>query len=120
MVALVFAVGMWLGARDWRFGVAVVGVASTWLPWFMYADRPIFSYYAIVTLPFVVLALALAIGKLIGHERAPSRRRTVGVVLSGAYLILVIANFAWFWPIYTDVLLTHSEWLQRIWFARWI
>jgi dolichyl-phosphate-mannose--protein O-mannosyl transferase len=32
----------------------------------------------------------------------------------------VIVNFAWFWPIYTDVLLTHSEWLQRIWFSRWI
>jgi hypothetical protein len=32
----------------------------------------------------------------------------------------VLVNFAWFWPIYTDVLLTHSEWLQRIWFSRWI
>jgi dolichyl-phosphate-mannose--protein O-mannosyl transferase len=67
-----------------------------------------------------VLALALTIGKLIGHGRAPSRRRTVGVVISGAYLTLVIANFAWFWPIYTDGLLTHASWLDRIWFQRWI
>ena len=120
VLALLYAVAMWLGGRDWRFGVAVVGVASTWLPWFTYDDRPIFSYYAVVTLPFVVLALALAMGKLIGHERTPSRRRTVGVVLSGAYLLLVILNFAWFWPIYTDQLLTHSDWLDRIWFQRWI
>jgi dolichyl-phosphate-mannose--protein O-mannosyl transferase len=120
VVALLYAVAMWLGARDWRFGVAVVGVASTWLPWFGYDDRPIFSYYAIVMLPFVVLALALAIGKLIGSERAPSPRRTLGVVISGAYLVLVVLNFAWFWPIYTDALLTHASWLDRIWFQRWI
>ncbi|GAA1958085.1 phospholipid carrier-dependent glycosyltransferase [Nocardioides panacihumi] len=118
LVALLYAVAMWLGARDWRFGVAVVGVASTWLPWFSYADRPIFSYYAIVSLPFLVLALALAIGKLIGQP--DSRRRTAGVVISGAYLVLVILNFAWFWPIYTDALLTHAQWLDRIWFQRWI
>lgn len=120
IVALLYAVAMWIGARDWRFGVAVVGVASTWLPWLMYDDRPIFSYYAIVTLPFVVVALALAIGKLIGHGRGPSRRRTVGTVVAGAYVVLVIVNFAWFWPIYTDGLLTHARWLDRIWFQRWI
>jgi dolichyl-phosphate-mannose--protein O-mannosyl transferase len=120
VVALLYAAAMWIGGRDWRFGVAVVGAASTWLPWFSYDDRPIFSYYAVVTLPFVVLALALAIGKLIGHSRTPSTRRTAGVVVSGAYLILVIANFAWFWPIYTDQLLTHAQWLDRIWFQRWI
>jgi dolichyl-phosphate-mannose--protein O-mannosyl transferase len=120
VVALLYAVGVWLGGRDWRFGVAVVGVASTWLPWLQYDDRPIFSYYAIVSLPFVVLALALAIGRLIGPDRAPSPRRTVGVVVSGAFVVLVILNFAWFWPIYTDQLLTHSSWLDRIWFQRWI
>ncbi len=32
----------------------------------------------------------------------------------------MIVNFAWFWPIYTDGLLTQSEWIRRIWFHRWI
>jgi hypothetical protein len=32
----------------------------------------------------------------------------------------VLLNFASYSEIYTDVLLTHSEWLQRIWFSRWI
>ena len=62
---------MWVGARDWRFGVAVVGVASTWLPWLQYDDRPIFFFYAVATLPFVVLALTLAMGQLIGRSPAP-------------------------------------------------
>ena len=60
------------------------------------------------------------IGKLLGPSREPTPRRTVGVVIAGSYVVLVILNFAWFWPIYTDALLTHAEWLQRIWFSRWI
>jgi hypothetical protein len=35
-------------------------------------------------------------------------------------VVLVLLNFAWFWPIWTNGLLTHSEWLDRIWFSRWI
>ena len=111
---------MWVGARDWRYGVVIVGAASTWLPWLQYDDRPIFSFYAIITLPFMVLAITLAIGRLLGRSTAPTRRRTAGVVVVGAYLVLVLLNFAWFWPIWTNQLLTHGEWLDRIWFTRWI
>ncbi|HEY2880579.1 dolichyl-phosphate-mannose--protein mannosyltransferase [Nocardioides sp.] len=120
VLALIASLFWWIGARDWRFGIAVVGAASTWLPWFLYDGRPIFSFYSIITLPFLVLALTLVIGKLLGPSTAPTPRRTVGVVAAGSYVVLVMLNFAWFWPIYTDALLTHAEWLQRIWFSRWI
>ncbi|KAA1419261.1 phospholipid carrier-dependent glycosyltransferase [Nocardioides humilatus] len=119
-IALLFSVVMWIGQRDWRYGVAVVGTLSTWLPWLQYDDRPIFIFYAIAILPFVVMALTLSIGTLIGPSRLPSTRRTVGVVVSGAFLVLVLVNFAWFWPIWTNGLLTSSEWLDRIWFQRWV
>ena len=119
-LALLFAVAMWIGARDWRYGVAVVGTLVTWLPWLQYDDRPIFIFYAINTLPFVVLALTLAIGQLIGPSREPSPRRTTGVVVGGAYVILALVCFAWFWPIYTNALITHAQWIDRIWFSRWI
>jgi dolichyl-phosphate-mannose--protein O-mannosyl transferase len=120
ILALLYAVGMWLGARDWRFGVVVVGAASTWLPWLRYDDRPIFFFYAIATLPFIVLGLTLAMGKLIGPSRLPSPRRTLGVIVSGTFLIAVLLNFAWFWPVLNYDLLTHREWLDRIWFSRWV
>jgi len=32
----------------------------------------------------------------------------------------VIVNFAWFWPIYTGELITTPQWLDRVWFNRWI
>jgi len=120
VAALLFAVVRWVGARDWRFGLTVVGTASTWLPWLMYDQRPIFSFYAIVTLPFLVLALTLALGTMIGSSPAPGPRRTAGVVAAGSYFVLALVGFAWFWPIWTDGLLTHGEWLDRIWFSRWI
>ena len=108
-VALLFAVVMWVGARDWRYGVVTVGALSTWLPWLLYDDRPIFFFYAIATLPFIVIALTLAIGKLIGPSRLPSTRRTIGVVVTGAFVVLVLVNFAWFWPIWTNGLLTRER-----------
>ncbi|HQR26403.1 MAG TPA: phospholipid carrier-dependent glycosyltransferase [Nocardioides sp.] len=120
VLALLASVVLWVGRRDWRYGVAVVGVASTWLPWLMYDDRPIFSFYAILALPFLVLACTLVAGELVGRSRTPSPRRTLGVIVAGSFFTLVLVNFAWFWPIWTDGLLTHSEWLDRIWFQRWI
>jgi dolichyl-phosphate-mannose--protein O-mannosyl transferase len=120
ILALLYAGVAWLGGRDWRFGVAAVGATTTWLPWLAFDDRPIFLFYAVLTLPFLVLALTLAMGKLIGPSPAPTPRRTTGVVVAGSFLVLVLLNFAWFWPIWTDQLLTHSEWLKRIWFDRWI
>ena len=119
-LALIAALVLWVGTRDWRFGVAIVGALSTWLPWLQYADRPIFSYYAISMIPFTVLAIVLCMGRMIGTARVSSPQRTAGVIVSGAFFLLVLANFAWFWPIYTNELLTHGQWLSRIWFSRWI
>ncbi|MBS2936522.1 phospholipid carrier-dependent glycosyltransferase [Nocardioides sp. J2M5] len=119
-LAMVASLVLWIGARDWRHGVAVVGLATTWLPWFLYDDRPIFVFYAIACLPFLVLSLALAMGHLVGPSAAPGPRRTLGVVAAGTVTVLAIVAFAWFWPIWTDTLLTKSEWDARIWFRRWI
>lgn len=120
VLALIASVVLWVGKRDWRYGVAVVGVASSWLPWLVYDDRPIFLFYAVLALPFLVLACTLVMGELIGRSTEPTPRRTLGVIVAGSFFVLTLVNFAWFWPIWTDGLLTHSEWLERIWFQRWI
>ena len=120
VAALAYAAYSWVGRRDWRFGLVVVGVLTTWVPFLPYGDRPIFSFYAITTLPFTVLALTLVVGRLIGSPTAPRRRRASGAVAAGALVVLVMLNFAWFWPIYTHEMLTTPQWLDRIWFRRWI
>jgi dolichyl-phosphate-mannose--protein O-mannosyl transferase len=119
-LAFLYAIGAWVGRRDWRYGVVVVGVLVTWLPWLRYDDRPIFSYYAIVIEPFLVLGVTLLLGRILGPAAASYRRRQVGAIAGGVYLVTVLALFAWFWPIWTDQLITTPHWLQRIWFHRWI
>jgi dolichyl-phosphate-mannose--protein O-mannosyl transferase len=120
VLALLYAFYGWLGRRDWRFGLVVVGLLTTWLPWIRYDERPIFSYYAITVLPFTVIALTLLLGVLIGGPTASYRRRMWGTALAGAFVVLVMVNFAWFWPIYTGQLISTPHWLQRIWFRQWI
>jgi dolichyl-phosphate-mannose-protein mannosyltransferase len=120
VVALLYAFYAWIARRDWRFGMVIVGLLSTWLPWFRYDERPIFSYYAITILPFTVLAVTFGLGTMIGGPRASYRRRMWGTAFAGAFVVLVLVNFAWFWPIYTGELITTPDWLDRIWFNRWI
>jgi dolichyl-phosphate-mannose--protein O-mannosyl transferase len=110
---------LWIGGRDWRFGVPVVGVLSGWLPWFNYDTRPLFFFYAIAIIPFSVMAVALCIGRLLGEARAGDRRMVAGIV-SGAFVALVAANFAYIYPILTDQLLPYQSWLSRMWFKSWI
>jgi dolichyl-phosphate-mannose-protein mannosyltransferase len=120
VLALLYAVFGWVGKRDWRYGVAIVGVVASWLPWIPNDDRPIFSYYAIAIIPFTILAIVLGLGTMIGGPRASEGRRIWGTAFAGAFLVLVIVNFAWFWPLYTGELITTPQWLHRIWFRRWI
>jgi dolichyl-phosphate-mannose-protein mannosyltransferase len=123
--ALVAAVLFWVGGRDWRFGIPVVGVLSAWLPWFHYDSRPLFFFYAIVIIPFSVMAVSLCLGRIIGPRptaRAPgsSDRRMVGAIVAGTFVALVVANFAYLYPILTDELLPYQSWLSRMWFRSWI
>lgn len=118
-IALIGCVVFWFAGRDWRFGVPVVGVASTWLPWFGYPDRPIFYFYVIAILPWVVMALALMIGKVLGPAGTAPTRRMWGAALVGGFLLLVLLNFAYLYPILSDELITKAEWLDRMWFKSW-
>ncbi|SDS37270.1 dolichyl-phosphate-mannose--protein mannosyltransferase [Agrococcus carbonis] len=52
-------------------GFLLLGVAAGWVPWLLFPDRTIFFFYAIVMLPFVVIALAYALRQLVGP---PGRR----------------------------------------------
>jgi dolichyl-phosphate-mannose-protein mannosyltransferase len=118
--AFVWAAVCWVGRRDWRYGLVTVGVLTTWLPWVQYDQRPIFSYYAVLILPFLVLGAVMLLGEMVGPPDASPLRRQVGTVAAGLVVCAVALNFAWFWPVYTDGLLTTQQWLHRIWFRRWI
>ncbi|MGH1561855.1 dolichyl-phosphate-mannose--protein mannosyltransferase [Mumia sp. DW29H23] len=119
LAALIASVWFWLRDRDWRFGLLVLVVLAAWLPWFAYDDRPIFLFYATAFIPFTCAAIALVAGRLLRASRT-SRIRWWGPVALGAYVAVALGLAAFYFPIWTDILLTHEAWLHRMWFTRWI
>jgi dolichyl-phosphate-mannose-protein mannosyltransferase len=123
IAALLLCLGWWLLRRDWRAGAALLAVAAGWLPWIWFAwhdHRTEFYYYAIAFEPFLIIAITLCLGLIIGPQRAAPGRRAAGAVLAGAYLTAVLANFAYLYPILTAQVIPYSAWLSRMWFHNWI
>ena len=119
--ALVWLIWRWIGARDWRAGAVLGSVAAGWLPWvILFRDRTIFTFYAVAFAPFMVMALTFAIGAIIGTRDASPTRRTWGAAACGGYLLLVVANTAWIWPVLVGHVLAQPDWLRRLWFRGWI
>jgi dolichyl-phosphate-mannose-protein mannosyltransferase len=121
--ALLLCLAWWLLRRDWRAGAVLPAVAVGWLPWiwfYWHDHRTEFYYYAIAFEPFLIIAITLCLGLIIGPERASPARRAVGAVTAGAYLIAVLLNFAYLYPILAAKIIPYSSWLSRMWFRSWI
>ncbi|MDP9417954.1 MAG: phospholipid carrier-dependent glycosyltransferase [Actinomycetota bacterium] len=120
LLALPACIALWLGRRDWRAGAALAGVAAGYLPWFAFAERPIFYFYAVVFTPFLVLAVTLCLGLVLGPADASPRRRKAGAFAVGAYTLLVVATFAWLYPVLSGQVVPYDEWYSRMLFPSWI
>jgi dolichyl-phosphate-mannose-protein mannosyltransferase len=118
-LALLAAVVAWIATLDRRWGIPVVGVAVSWLPWFLFDQRPIFSYYAVAFLPFTIVAVALIVNGMVQAAGTPRQLYAVSLI-SGAFLVSVVVAFWYFHPIYTDQLIPYDSWHSRMWFNRWI
>lgn len=118
--ALLYILWRWLFRRDWRAGAIACGVAAGYLPWFLYQERTIFFFYAIVFLPFLCLAVAMLLGAIIGPPRTGDTRRVAGATGAGVLVLLIAWNFIYFWPIYTGTSIPIDEWRSRMWLDTWV
>ncbi|WP_052849631.1 dolichyl-phosphate-mannose--protein mannosyltransferase [Streptomyces avicenniae] len=118
--ALAYACYRWLFRRDWRAGAVLCAVAAGYLPWFMYQERTIFYFYAVVLVPFLCLAVALLLGALLGPPGSTERRRVAGIVAAGVIVLLIVWNFVYFYPIYTGMEIPRDGWRARMWLDSWI
>ncbi|WP_433531373.1 dolichyl-phosphate-mannose--protein mannosyltransferase [Micromonospora sp. CA-263727] len=134
--ALVALIWLGLARRDWRATAILLGAGAGLLPWFWFAldGRTMFSFYTAPALPFLVLAVVYVLGAIAspagpggfrpvgGEDDEASRdRRLVGGVIAGAYVVLVVLCFAYFYPIFVGQVLPYAEWSARMWLdGRWI
>jgi len=130
-LALLFCLGWWLTGlvgdlvfnrvprRDWRAGAVLLGVAAGWLPWiwfYLHDNRTEFYYYSIAFEPFMLIAITLCLGLIIGPARAAPSRRALGAVGVGGYLLAVLLDLAYIYPILTAEVIPYTSWLARMWF----
>jgi dolichyl-phosphate-mannose-protein mannosyltransferase len=113
----------WLARRDWRAGAVLLGVAAGWLPWFWFAlhdHRTEFYFYAVAFDPFLVIGITLCLGLIIGPARAAPARRGLGAVLAGSYLLAVLWDFYYMYPVLAAQVVPYTSWLARMWYHGWI
>ncbi len=119
-LALLVLVYYWAMKRDWRAGAILAGFVGGWLPWFFLQHRTIFAFYIISFQPWVILAVVFLIGLVLGPKGASARRRRIGHLIIGAYCLVVLANFAFYWPLWTADVIPYEHWRWRMWFPSWV
>ncbi|KKD04780.1 dolichyl-phosphate-mannose--protein mannosyltransferase [Streptomyces sp. WM6386] len=118
--AIAYVLWRWLLRRDWRAGAIACGIAAGYLPWFLYQERTIFFFYAVVFLPFLCLAVAMMLGAIIGRPGSSDTRRVAGATGAGVLVLLIAWNFIYFWPLYTGTAIPIDDWRSRMWLDTWV
>jgi dolichyl-phosphate-mannose--protein O-mannosyl transferase len=114
-----FALWRLLTRYDWRFGAVLLAYAAGILPWFANMARQMYYFYMAPLAPFLVLATVLAMGVVLGPAGAGRERRQTGLLVVGLWTGLVVANFAWLWPILMGVPITPEMWDAQLWLPSW-
>ncbi|WP_182346153.1 dolichyl-phosphate-mannose--protein mannosyltransferase [Tomitella gaofuii] len=127
--------------RDWRYTWILVGYAAGYLPWFLNLDRQMYFFYSVGLAPFLILAITLVLGEILGTRRPhppphptgpapappapdprayrPGERRRLGLAIVCGYVALVIANYVWLWPILTGGTISEAHWQMELWLPSW-
>ena len=112
-IAVIFLIYRIIKKFELDSTIILVGIAAGYLPWFFYQKRTIFTFYAIVFEPFLILAITY-LAKAI-YERNQNYRFLIASTIG-----LVTINFYYFLPIYLGQIITYQQWLSRMWFKSWI
>ncbi len=118
--ALLACATWWLTTRDWRAGAVVLCVLAGWLPWIWLAwhgNRIVYYFYAVAFDPFLVIAITLCLGWLVRRSRRAWR--TACLALTAGYLLVVVADFAFMYPVLTAARISQGAWLARMWLPGW-
>jgi dolichyl-phosphate-mannose--protein O-mannosyl transferase len=118
LVALVWAAMAWVGRRDWRGGLIVVGFAAQYFPWYL-AARTAFLFYMAPMTPFLVLACTFGLKDMWEARIGEDRVRALAP-LAALLVVASVGMFVFFFPILTGRTISYQAWHTRMWFRTWI
>lgn len=96
--------------------IVVIGVAAGYLPWFVMQQRTMFSFYAIVVEPFMILSIVYCAKLLLDSDLKPVVSQSI---IAGLFTVVLLC-FIYFLPLYTGQIITYDQWKTRMWFDSWI
>ena len=106
--------------RRFLTSFALLGYLAAWLMWVQGNERRVlFFYHMLGALPFMAIALAYTLTRLRRVEFTVRRRHITLAPVSYAVVALVIAGFAFFYPMWTALPQTGTDWQTRIWLGGW-
>ncbi len=120
-VAIAVVIGYWIKsllkrAPNQAANIVVIGIAAGYLPWFAMQQRTMFTFYAIVIEPFLILALVYCAKLLLDSALQP----VVSQSIIASLFALILLCFVYFLPLFTGQLITYEQWQFRMWFNSWI
>ena len=120
-IAIAVIIGYWIKSlvehrTDSAANIVVLGIAAGYLPWFAMQQRTVFSFYAIIIEPFMLVAIVYCAKLLLNsHLKAGVSQ----AIVAGAFTLVVLC-FLFFLPLFTGQTITYEDWHLRMWFESWI
>lgn len=94
----------------------ISGIIAGWLPWFAYANRTIFEFYAVVFMPWLAFCIAYFVYDLwLLH-----RRKKITIAISGTLALVAIGLTTYFFPILVGLEIPYDTWRHMMWIKGWI
>jgi dolichyl-phosphate-mannose-protein mannosyltransferase len=106
--------------REWQVGLVLAGLAVGYLPWLLYTNRTVFQFYTIAFEPYLILALTLAIGLILGKSTDAAWRRLSGIRLVTVFLAFAVLLSVFWYPLWTATQV--PVWFMNLhyWMPSWI
>lgn len=101
--------------RDWKIWAVLAGFLGGWLPWAQYLNRTTFTFYSIVILPWIILAICYVASWLQTKVSRGAWNISISITLS---MIVIVSIF--FYPIWTAIPVPYEFWLSHMWLRSWI
>ena len=120
-ISIAVVVGYWIKSLihhriDSAANIVVLGVVAGYLPWFAMQQRTVFSFYAIIIQPFLIIAIVYCAKLLLDSGLKPA----VSQSIVGGIFALIVLCFIFFIPLFTGQVITYEDWRLRMWFESWI
>jgi len=120
-IAIAVVVGYWIKSLNNRktdsvSNIVVLGITAGYIPWFAMQQRTVFSFYAIIIEPFLILAIVYCFKLILDSDLKP----VISQSIVGTLLALIVVCFLFFFPLFVGQAIPYEDWHLRMWFESWI